>query len=66
MPRSMLAFASRTPEPIPAPADFTLGELRMTVLDVFPTEGAARGVVGSVHEYLGLVNYYWRVRFSKH
>ncbi len=64
MPRSMLAFASRTPEPIPAPGDFTVGKRDLTVLDIFPTEHAARGVVASVHEYLGLVNYYWRARFS--
>jgi uncharacterized SAM-binding protein YcdF (DUF218 family) len=65
MPRSMLVFTARTPEPIPAPADFTLGEFQLTPLDVFPSESDARGLVGSVHEYLGLANYYWRIRFSK-
>ena len=65
MPRSMLAFGSKAPEPIPAPGDFTLRKLRLTPLDVFPTETSARDMAGSLHEYLGLANYYWRVHFSK-
>jgi uncharacterized SAM-binding protein YcdF (DUF218 family) len=65
MPRSMLAFAFKAPEPIPAPGDFTLRKLQLTPLDVFPTETSARDMAGSLHEYLGLANYYWRVHFSK-
>ena len=64
MPRSMLAFASRAPEPVPAPGDFSLGKLDFTPLDFFPSESAARRVFITLHEYLGLANYHWRVRFS--
>ena len=65
MPRSMLAFSARAPEPIPAPGDFSLGELKLTPLDFFPTLGAARGIADSLHEYIGLANYYWRIHISK-
>jgi len=64
MPRSMLAFSARAPEPIPAPGDFSLGELKLTPLDFFPTLGAARGIAESLHEYVGLANYYWRIHIS--
>lgn len=64
MPRSMLAFASRAPEPIPAPGDFSLGEFSMTPLDLLPSLGAALGIAESLHEYVGLLNYYWRARFA--
>ena len=65
MPRSMLAFSARAPEPIPAPGDFSLGELKLTPLDFFPTLGAARGIAESLHEYIGLANYYWRIHISR-
>lgn len=65
MPRSMLAFSARAPEPIPAPGDFSLGELKLTPLDFFPTLGAARGIAESLHEYIGLANYYWRIHVSR-
>jgi uncharacterized SAM-binding protein YcdF (DUF218 family) len=65
MPRGMLAFASRAPEPLPAPGDFTLAEFKMTPLDFFPSLGAARGIAESLHEYVGLANYYWRAHVSK-
>jgi uncharacterized SAM-binding protein YcdF (DUF218 family) len=65
MPRSMLAFKARAPEPIPAPGDFSLGELELEPFSFFPGEGAARGILGSIHEYIGLLNYYWRAHFSK-
>ena len=65
MPRSMLAFGSKAPEPIPAPGDFSLHEFELTPLDLFPSEGAARGIFGSLHEYVGLANYYWRVHISR-
>jgi uncharacterized SAM-binding protein YcdF (DUF218 family) len=64
MPRSMLAFTAMAPEPIPAPGDFTLDEFHFTPLDLLPNEGAARGIFESLHEYLGLANYYWRARFG--
>lgn len=65
MPRSMLAFKSNAPEPIPAPGDFSIGEFHRTLLDFFPNEGIARKIYISLHEYIGLANYYWRVYFSK-
>jgi uncharacterized SAM-binding protein YcdF (DUF218 family) len=60
MRRSMLAFETQAPQPIPAPGDFSIGKFQLTPLDWFPTEGAARGILFSLHEYFGLVNYYWR------
>ena len=65
MPRSMLAFKSNAPEPIPAPGDFSIGEFHRTPVDFFPNEAAARRIYVTLHEYLGLANYYWRVYFSK-
>ncbi len=65
MPRSMLAFNSRAPEAIPAPGDFSLGQFRLTPLDFFPTEGAARNLFATLHEYFGLANYYWRAYFAQ-
>jgi hypothetical protein len=47
------------------PADFMIGEKNFSPLDLFPTEGAARGIMIAVHEYLGLVNYLWRARIYK-
>ena len=40
MPRSMLAFTSRTPEPIPAPGDFSLGKFEFNPFNLFPGESA--------------------------
>jgi uncharacterized SAM-binding protein YcdF (DUF218 family) len=57
MPRSMLAFSSITPEPIAAPGDFTVG---FDLGGIFPGERAAWKAAEAVHEYVGLVNYYWR------
>lgn len=65
MPRSMMAFRSLVPEPVPAPADFTIGARDFSVLDLFPSESAARKIMTAVHEYVGLVNYYWRARNYK-
>lgn len=64
MPRSMLAFAAFAPEPIPAPGDFSIGRLDLMPFDFFPSESAARLLFMTLHEYLGLANYHWRVRFS--
>lgn len=60
MPRSMLAFATQAPQPIAAPGDFSVGKFEITPLSWFPTEGAARGILLSIHEYIGLANYHWR------
>ncbi|HEY2988203.1 MAG TPA: YdcF family protein [Candidatus Binatia bacterium] len=57
MPRSMLAFASVAPQPIPAPGDFTIRSGRG---NPFPSEDAARKIFDAVHEYIGLADYYWR------
>lgn len=64
MPRSMLAFEARTPEPIPAPGDFSVGEWKSTPFDFFPNESAAQKLYSAVHEYIGLGNYYYRVNFT--
>ncbi|HVO91247.1 MAG TPA: YdcF family protein [Terriglobales bacterium] len=65
MPRSMLVFSKLAGEPIPAPGDFTLGKFELNVLNFFPSEGAASNIYGSLHEYVGWVNYYWRLHFSQ-
>jgi uncharacterized SAM-binding protein YcdF (DUF218 family) len=62
MPRSMVAFAAVTPGAIAAPGAFTLREREINPLSFFLSEGAARDVSASVHEYAGLLNYYWRAR----
>jgi hypothetical protein len=41
-----------------------LGQFKLSPLDFAPTEGAARQIAASLHEYIGLVNYYWRVHYS--
>jgi uncharacterized SAM-binding protein YcdF (DUF218 family) len=64
MPRSMLAFKARAPEPIPAPGDYSVGEFRLNPLAFFPGEGAARSIYATVHEYIGMANYYWRVHYG--
>jgi uncharacterized SAM-binding protein YcdF (DUF218 family) len=64
MPRSMLVFRAKAPEPLPAPGDFGLAKFQLTPLDILPTEGAAPRVLMSLHEYLGLANYYWRLHWS--
>jgi uncharacterized SAM-binding protein YcdF (DUF218 family) len=63
MPRSMLVFSRLAPEPVPAPGDFAAGELEWTPLSFFPGEHAASELSAVLHEYLGLINYSWRVRF---
>ena len=65
MPRSMLVFSARAPEPIPAPGDFSLGAFELTPLDLLPSLGAARAIAESLHEYIGLANYYWRIHISR-
>jgi uncharacterized SAM-binding protein YcdF (DUF218 family) len=65
MPRSMLVFAAHTAEPVPAPTDFSLGQFELTPLAWFPNEHVARKLFLTLHEYLGLVNYYWRVKLTQ-
>ena len=65
MPRSMLVFARLAPEPIPAPGDFALGKFELTPFSFFPSESAAGNLFYTLHEYLGIANYNWRVRFSQ-
>jgi len=65
MPRSMLVFSRLAPEPVPAPGDFSLGEIEWTPLSFFPSEHAASEASAALHEYLGLINYNWRLRFSR-
>jgi uncharacterized SAM-binding protein YcdF (DUF218 family) len=62
MPRSMLAFQSVAPEPIPAPGDFTVAFPELDPFRIFPSENAGQRIYADAHEYVGLVNYYWRVR----
>ena len=64
MPRSMLAFSATAPDPIPAPGDYSIARFDLTPFDFFPGEGVAPRIYASLHEYVGLVNYYWRVRYS--
>src|SRR5262249_13431949 len=65
MPRSMLAFKAKAPDPIAAPGDFSIGDFELEPFRFFPGESAAKRVLMSLHEYIGLVNYYWRIHFSK-
>ena len=65
MPRSMLAFRVKAADPIPAPGDYSIGKFRLTPLGLFPNEAAARRIHATVHEYIGLANYYWRVHYSR-
>jgi uncharacterized SAM-binding protein YcdF (DUF218 family) len=65
MPRSMLVFGRLAPEPIPAPGDFSVRKLGPTPFDFFPNESAARQLFVTLHEYAGLANYHWRLRFGE-
>jgi uncharacterized SAM-binding protein YcdF (DUF218 family) len=62
MPRSMLAFQSVAPEPIPAPGDFTVAFPELDPFRIFPNENAGQRIYADAYEYVGLLNYYWRVR----
>ncbi len=63
MPRSMIAFRSVVPDPIPAPGDFTVGESQFSPLSLFPSEAAGQNMSATIHEYIGLINYSLRARF---
>lgn len=58
MPRSMLVFEALAPGAIPAPGDFTAVS---QAADLIPSEEAAYKLFASVHEYLGMINYRWRL-----
>jgi uncharacterized SAM-binding protein YcdF (DUF218 family) len=64
MPRSMLVFSSRVPEPIAAPGDFSVGEFELTPFAFLPNEGVAPRIFAALHEYAGWANYYWRLKFT--
>lgn len=65
MPRSMMVFAELVPEPIPAPGDFSVEKFELTPFDFFPSEEVAAKMFATIHEYLGMANYYLRLRFAK-
>jgi uncharacterized SAM-binding protein YcdF (DUF218 family) len=64
MPRSMMAFGALAPEPIAAPGDFTVRDVRLTITvpRLYPSEDAAEQVVAALYEYAGLLYYSWRLR----
>lgn len=64
MPRSMLVFSRLAGEPVPAPGDFSLGKFELSPFDFFPNESVAPKMFATLHEYVGLLNYYWRLQFS--
>jgi len=64
MPRSMLVFSELAPVPIAAPGDFSIGKFELTPFDFFPNEAVAPKLSATLHEYLGLANYYWRLHFA--
>jgi len=61
MPRSMLAFRAIAPEPIAAPGDFEVRPLSLDPMYFFPREDAAESSYAAIHEYLGFIDYRWRV-----
>jgi uncharacterized SAM-binding protein YcdF (DUF218 family) len=65
MPRSMLVFSRLAPEPVPAPGDFSIARFTITPFSFFPSESAAGNFFLTLHEYLGIANYNWRLRFAE-
>jgi uncharacterized SAM-binding protein YcdF (DUF218 family) len=65
MSRSMLAFSTHAAEPIPAPGDFTIRQVKLSPLDFAPTASAGRAIALTLHEYIGLAYYYWRISLSE-
>jgi uncharacterized SAM-binding protein YcdF (DUF218 family) len=60
MPRSMFAFGPIAPEPLAAPGDFNYsGEGSGAIVG----EDSASQIAEAVYEYLGLINYRWRMHF---
>ena len=60
MPRSMLAFGAIAPEALAAPGDFNYASSGDWAL---VSEDAATKVAYAVYEYIGLINYRWRLHF---
>ena len=60
MPRSMFAFGSIAPEPLAAPGDFNYSGDGSGVI---VGEEAAIQIAEAVYEYIGLINYRWRMHF---
>jgi hypothetical protein len=56
---------SASPRPHRRPRRFLLGKFRLGPAAFYPNIGAARGIYFALYEYLGLVNYYWRLNYSK-
>jgi hypothetical protein len=61
----MMTFGAIAPQPVAAPGDFTVSNVSISPLSFLPTEGAARDTYAAVHEYAGLLNYYWRLRWRR-
>ncbi|HEY1266138.1 MAG TPA: YdcF family protein [Candidatus Binatia bacterium] len=60
MPRSMLAFGALAPEPLAAPGDFSYaGDGSWDLVG----EDAADKIGEAIYEYIGLINYRWRMYF---
>ncbi len=59
MPRSMFAFGNIAPEPLAAPGDFTYASEGGGIF----SEDSAGKIAEAVYEYLGLINYRWRMHF---
>ena len=64
MPRSMQVFQRLAPEPIAAPGDFITPDWAFSPFSLRPSEGAAGGMGAMLHEYVGMLNYAWRLRFG--
>jgi len=64
MPRSMQVFRRLAPEPIAAPGDFVTPEWVFSPFSLTPSEGAAADMGALVHEYVGMLNYAWGLRFG--
>jgi hypothetical protein len=58
----MMTFAAITPEPIAAPGDFTISKVAISPFAFLPGEGAAHENVAVLNEYIGLIDYYLRLR----
>ena len=56
--------AAPAAEPIPAPGDFSVGQFDLSPFNFFPSEGAAPKMFATLHEYIGWVNYYWRLHYA--
>jgi uncharacterized SAM-binding protein YcdF (DUF218 family) len=64
MPRSMLVFSRIAPEPVPAPGDFTIRRFVWSPLRLLSDENSAKDIGAAMNEYVGLVNYWLRLRYE--